>query len=830
MASPKPECFWKRHAASWGLACSRCAVDVECPACDALPRAPDEKTRAALRRQLDLEFADRSPDDRARCAVAWSKHFYVATDVNRLKVRCQHGAPRVVDAHEIAHLFLQRAEQAFDDFVAVWGNEIRLDRPMAIYIATKRAKKDAWRAAYFGGAGAQMVFAGADGKIAGGFCWNGFAMSLDDYDDDRDLHAYARHMIGHILFSCWHGVGGFQQECPRWAFVGAADWLCKSHPFFRDWTTFCQEEGHPPSGPGDRWEERARAIAAKKRAPAETLFGTSSMSRLSYDDHVRSWSYMDTMLREDRARWLALLRLLRERKDHATAFRTALGLTPDEFDARWADRLLGKRTSMADRPADAREPGGLDAADRRRILGEQDPALLAALLRGLEKVRDAKTAELVLSRVTAESDLVRETVAMLLERSDAPEVVEWLRTGGLSHGNALARAYAARVLGTRKVAEARERLQALLSDPHWLARANAARALERLADAASLPALVAQADDRNAKAWIAKVEALASFDRAASAATPVVVGGLRAPEWQVRVVACRALVRMGDASAVEPLIERLETEGGRLQREVWRALAALTGLSFGLDARPWREWWQAQKPRGLPPRPSEEPPPPHDPRYAAPTRKTPETPFDEPTYYGRRIFSKSVAFVLDVSKSMETNIEVPKEAQKTLGTLPSGSRIAVAKAAIVSAIEKLDPRTRFNVIFFSTAVRPWKDGLVLAGADRDAAISAVKAASLEEETNVFGALRAGLGLHGKQTVDASLEPVPDTIYFLTDGTPTRGEITDKETLLSWMRDVNRFAKVDLHVIAMGSLGVDLPFLTRLAAENGGELIHVPDTR
>jgi hypothetical protein len=101
-------------------------------------------------------------------------------------------------------------------------------------------------------------------------------------------------------------------------------------------------------------------------------------------------------------------------------------------------------------------------------------------------------------------------------------------------------------------------------------------------------------------------------------------------------------------------------------------------------------------------------------------------------------------------------------------------------------------------------------------------------AALEDETNIHGALRAAVGLHERPTLAADLDPIPDTIYFLTDGTPTRGEITETETLLSWMRDVNRFAKVDLHVIAMGNVGVDLPFLQRLAAENGGEFIHVPD--
>ena len=40
----------------------------------------------------------------------------------------------------------------------------------------------------------------------------------------------------------------------------------------------------------------------------------------------------------------------------------------------------------------------------------------------------------------------------------------------------------------------------------------------------------------------------------------------------------------------------------------------------------------------------------------------------------------------------------------------------------------------------------------------------------------------------------------------------------------------RFAKVELNVVAMGSLGLDLPFLRRLAAENTGFFVHVPDRK
>ncbi|MCC7137560.1 MAG: HEAT repeat domain-containing protein [Planctomycetes bacterium] len=830
--SQKPECFWKRHAASWGITCSRCAEDTECTSCDGLPGFPDADAKAKLAHQLDVESAvglrKADPAARKKMAVAWTSRFYVATDIPQLKVLTQGGAPRVMDTHEIAHLFLERAEKAYDDFVEVFGDDARLGQPMAIYLASRTSKKEAWQATYFGSPRTNMLYGGGGGKVAGGFCWNGFATSTDDYGSDRDLHGYVRHMVGHILFSCWHGVTGQTKNCPKWAFVACADWLCKIHPFFADWTTFCHDESTGASGSGKDWDKKAVAIAAGKRPPTEKLFGHASLSHLSYDDHVRAWSYMKTMLDEDRDRWLATLKLLREGKEHAAAFREGLGMTPDDFDARWADRMLGKRKSMAETPKDVAltgETGGVDAAERRRIQAEQDPITLAALLRGLEKVRSVETARLVLSRLAIDADVVRETIVLLLKRTEDPEVIGWLRTSGLSDADAMVRAHVARVLGDLKDTTSRTTFEAMLKDPHWLVRANAAKALQDLADPASAPVLVAEIEDKNPKAWIAKADACAALGQATSKATKAVVARLTASDWQVRLSACRALATMGDIDAVDPLIERLDTEGGRLHREIHAALKAVTHESFGPNPQVWRKWWQDQKPKGIPP-PLPEAKNPEDDRYA-PAKKPGE---DEPTYYGRRIFSQSVLFVLDVSKSMETLIEVPKDAQEKLGTLPKGQRIDVAKNAVITALGKLDARTRFNLVFFSTKVRPWQDALVVAGGMGAQAIGAVKAAGLEEETNIYGALKAAVGLHEKPTLQAQLDPIPDTMYFLTDGTPTRGEITDTETILSWMRDVNRFAKVEIHVIAMGNTGVDLEFLRRLAAENDGEFIHVPDRK
>ncbi len=114
------------------------------------------------------------------------------------------------------------------------------------------------------------------------------------------------------------------------------------------------------------------------------------------------------------------------------------------------------------------------------------------------------------------------------------------------------------------------------------------------------------------------------------------------------------------------------------------------------------------------------------------------------------------------------------------------------------------------------------------GASRKSAIDAVKSTPPDGETNIFDALRAAFGLHGKSLTELDLDDVPDTIYFLTDGEPTRGEITDRQELLTWVRMVNGYVKAQIHVIAMGSMNIDVDFLDRLAQENAGETILLPD--
>jgi hypothetical protein len=45
-------------------------------------------------------------------------------------------------------------------------------------------------------------------------------------------------------------------------------------------------------------------------------------------------------------------------------------------------------------------------------------------------------------------------------------------------------------------------------------------------------------------------------------------------------------------------------------------------------------------------------------------------------------------------------------------------------------------------------------------------------------------------------------------------------------LLSWFNERNRFARLRVHVIAMGNTGVDVDFLRSLAEDNDGKFVHM----
>jgi hypothetical protein len=302
---------------------------------------------------------------------------------------------------------------------------------------------------------------------------------------------------------------------------------------------------------------------------------------------------------------------------------------------------------------------------------------------------------------------------------------------------------------------------------------------------------------------------------------PMIAADLGASDWQVRVAAARALGAIGVASAVPDLITRMENDDGRVREECHDALKRITRDDLGDNPDRWRRWWKSRR--------GEAPPPPRpDTPEAADPRSTGTVDPEDPTYYGIRIVSERVGYVLDRSQSMSTVFRPTESLQRRLRRAGEPRpRIEFARDELSDSVNRLDPRALFNIWTFHDVVDSWKPAPVVAnGTNRARAIGFLRGLEVGRATNYHDALRAVLGIPEVGLPTPGFRPTPDTVFFLTDGEPTVGEITDADELLGWWEEENRFARLRCHVIAFGDKNLNFDLLAAMARGSGGTLLHL----
>jgi hypothetical protein len=852
------ECYLKRHSVAWGITCSECYYNDKpwpdgsgsllgtVPPKDFLGRPAKDTIQQRYNKESRLF---KNPGD---VIVAYNRHFYIATDVNGLKAKMPSGSSRAITTHEWAHLMIERAEYARREFTRSLGalmTETQDPRikdpipniPMAILYADKQRDYEHLSAEYYKAA-ANKGLKGAGALVCGGMCLTGLGGSKERIGDDHELTAFMRHRIGHNLLSMWGSWQTRAKSLPVWMDEGVAQWLTKSVAQFKDDAIFCTGEGASAAGSAPTYSEKdwdkdvARwAAAPGKLGTIEELLGKTVVTEMTEEDLKRSWSYCELGLSEWREPFAKMLAALRQEKDLREAFMSNLGCTPEVFDERWRARVTGKRKTLAPAANEA-EPEANDtpgARDRRRIKNETDPKVLAAKIRQLGELKDAKTVPVVVDVMAQNRDLPRETALVTLLRTKDPACLDALWNYGLNHGDGIVRAYTARICGRLKLTAALPQLESQLEDKNWYARAEAAVACGLMKDAKVLPALRKMvASDPSEKAQVGAIDALAMFGGDAVNAVPLIAKELDSSQWQIRIAACQALGEIGSMEAVEPLVARMEKETGRVADEIYEALKKITRDDLGRKPENWRKMWdraKADSPGGLPKRPDAKPDapkaPPPDEKGA--THDTVPAPF-----FGVEIYSSRIAFVCDTSESMTLLFTPDPSATKALSREYVGrDKLTIMKEEVAQALSGLDPRAHFNLVTFGTRIRTFEKNPVPASRGNiDSAVGFLKAIVGEGETNYYDSLKAALDIGDDPDTNANFRATPDTITFLTDGQPTQGDIVDADVLLEWYTGLNRYARVKTHTTTFGLVNVDVPLLRGMAERNGGRFTIIPEAK
>jgi len=275
------------------------------------------------------------------------------------------------------------------------------------------------------------------------------------------------------------------------------------------------------------------------------------------------------------------------------------------------------------------------------------------------------------------------------------------------------------------------------------------------------------------------------------------------PNWSTRLIALHALEAYRDTMVLTPIIERMSEEQGRMAVEFGDTLFRLTGQTFGARASTWEKWWGAQSAESfrLVPKAELE-------AIVAASEERKLRQISNAAFFGVRIESHRVLFILDVSGSM--NEPMRAEYVGELGR----PRIDVAKEELARAVQSLEPGALFNIAPFSGGVDSWLENGV-AGADdysREDALVYIDRLGAAGGTNLFGSLEFAFD-----------DPDVDTIFLLSDGEPSVGDIIDPQLIREAIAERNATRNVVINTIAFGA---DLQVLEWLAEDSGGTHVSI----
>ena len=309
----------------------------------------------------------------------------------------------------------------------------------------------------------------------------------------------------------------------------------------------------------------------------------------------------------------------------------------------------------------------------------------------------------------------------------------------------------------------------------------------------------------------ALVRVVETLGRRGSGFSPAREKLLTAGSAPLRPEVARPLGQTGGRPTIPLLIDRLKVERGRVKEVVAVALATLTGQNHGLSAEAWTLWWKDLETKDdFMPEAGSVPPPPKLP--------------DMGEYFGIAQDGSSILYIFDRSDSMER------------GLAKGGSREERARKELAAALDKLDEATRFNIVVFSIKVRSWAKGY------RDASRRNVADAKrwlfdldMQAGTSTYDALQRGFRLSGSRSIDRFDELDVETVFFLSDGEPTRrtgGTLNplvrdDPQRILSAVRRYDPLGRVKIHTIGLALATKDAPILMRgLAEEHGGRFVAI----
>ncbi len=439
---------------------------------------------------------------------------------------------------------------------------------------------------------------------------------------------------------------------------------------------------------------------------------------------------------------------------------------------------------------------GIVLADLKRLVGLDHPRIVSLALRVFER-RDIP---------------LYRTARQILASVRSPAALQSLLSDGVEHRDPEVRANAIEALADARpvTVDWRAPLRAGLADRDPRVRAAALLAVGRTRDDVPLERILQLTAD---PAQTVRQAVAPTLVRLVGARSLGVLDQLvRDPAWRVRLAAIRALADLKSRAGVTRLIEALGREDGRLREDIVPLLQRLTSQSFGADSAAWLRWLE-RAPESFLQLADDAVLYPTGGRYAA-----------DPSF--RNYYDVSTAshrFVLVTDRSGSMGTRAPGEPTTNMG---------LAIEELVRLLGSLDETFAVNLIAFSGKVDAWRKQLVVADTrGRQGAIKEARSYKPDGNTNVFGSIELVMdmaeeamqsredGRYGDHLHEL------DTVFLLSDGMPTAGDVTHTDVILEYVAERNRRLQLRFHCISYFGRLPGGNWLRELALSTGGAYVH-----
>lgn len=281
-----------------------------------------------------------------------------------------------------------------------------------------------------------------------------------------------------------------------------------------------------------------------------------------------------------------------------------------------------------------------------------------------------------------------------------------------------------------------------------------------------------------------QIEAVRAVRKIASRdSLPSLLKKLETSTWPVLVEVSAALASLPAKESIPPLIARLAKETGRFRLDVTFALSSIAGEQMGTVPKEWEAWWRTT---GGGFQVNEE----RSKAFRSKQRVQDMTVPALGSFYGMNIYSDHFSYVLDSSNSMK------------------GSRMESLRRNMEESINSLTPGVYFNITDFGgTLVSLCRKELTT---NKRSGIKRVKEMTHSLGTRVYDAIEEGSGIEGV-----------DTVFLLTDGMPTRGQLNRWTDLYRAMTLMNRYRPLCISTVAFEPSPSATAALKQMAHENYG---------